>query len=260
MELFDTHCHLDEEAFADDREQVLQRAADAGVRHIVSVGTTVESSRACVALAQQSPLVLAAVGVQPNYVSAALPGDWEQIEQLATDPRVVAIGETGLDRYWDSTPFHLQQQWFVRHIELSQRLGKPFIVHMRECEAEVTEALRSAAERFGTLRGVMHSFTGTIETAEACLELGLYISFAGMLTFKKNHALREVAAAVPAERLLVETDAPYLAPTPHRGKRNEPAFVKHTVACLADVRRMSPEEVAELTSRNARRLFGVGGA
>lgn len=257
MELFDTHCHLDEEAFADDREQVIERAVGAGVRTIVSVGTTLESSRACIELAESSSHVLAAVGVQPNYVAAAMPGDWEQIVALAQHLRVVAVGETGLDRYWDSSPFHLQQQWFTRHIELAQRLNKPFIVHMRDCEGDVVEALRQAAERFGMLRGVMHSFTGSAETAEACVELGLFISFAGMLTFKKNHELREVAASIPADRLLVETDAPYLAPTPYRGKRNEPAYLKHTVACLAEIHGMDVDRMAELTTNNARRLYGV---
>ncbi len=257
MELFDTHCHLDEEAFADDRQAVLERAVAAGVRTIISVGTTVESSRACVALAESSPHVLAAVGVQPNYVAAAMPGDWDQIAALVEHPRVVAIGETGLDRYWDSSPFHLQQQWFAKHVELAHRLHKPFIVHMRDCENEIVGALQDAAERFGPLRGVMHSFTGSLETAEACLELGLFISFAGMLTFKKNHALREVAASVPTDRLLVETDAPYLAPMPHRGKRNEPALLEHTVRCLADIHGMDVERMAKLTTCNARRLFGT---
>lgn len=254
MELIDTHCHLDEDAFAVDRDEVLRRAADAGLAAVITIGTTAESSRQAVELAARYPLVHAAVGIQPNYVAQAQPGDWEIIEQLATRPKVVALGETGLDRYWDYAPIDQQRDYFARHIELSKRLDRPFVVHCRDAEADVVAQLREAAAD-GPLRGVMHSFTGTRETAEACLALGLYISFAGMVTFRKNHELRAAAAAVPRDRLLIETDSPYLAPIPHRGKRNEPAHVKYTAAVLAEVHGLTPDELAALTTRNARELF-----
>jgi TatD DNase family protein len=254
MHLFDTHCHLDEPAFDADRDHVIQRARQAGVVAMLTIGTTAASSEKSLELARRHSDVFAAVGIQPNYVAEEKPGDWETIVALAKDERVVAVGETGLDRHWDYTPFDLQIEAFDRHLELSQATGKPFIVHCREAEADVVVQLQNAAGA-GSLRGVMHSFAGDVATAEACVELGLYISFAGMVTFKRNDALREVAKRVPLDRLLIETDAPYLAPMPHRGKRNEPAYVAHTAAVLAAARGIESEDMAELTTRNARGLF-----
>jgi TatD DNase family protein len=254
MLLIDTHAHLDEQAFEQDLNDVLARAQEAGVRRILTIGITAETSRRAVELAESHEMLRAVVGVQPNYVSQAQPDDWESIEELALHPRVVGIGETGLDRYWDYSPLELQQEWFDRHLELSRRIDKPFVVHCREAEADVVAQLRRAAQD-GPLRGVMHSFCGSREIAEACLELGLYISFAGMLTYKKNADLRATAAVVPLDRLLVETDAPYLAPVPHRGKRNEPAHVVHTAACLAEQHGLTLEELAARTTQNATALF-----
>lgn len=254
MPLIDTHAHLDEQAFEQDLPEVLQRAAEAGVSHILSIGITAETSRNAVALAEQYPQVFAVVGVQPNYVSQAKPGDWETIEDLAAHPRVVAIGETGLDRYWDYAPIDEQTGWFDRHLELSRTIGKPFVVHCREAEADVVRQLETAAKG-SPLSGVMHSFAGDAGTARACLDLGLHLSFSGMVTYKKNEALRQTAAATPLDRLLVETDAPYLAPLPHRGKRNEPAHVAHTAAGLARLFGISPDEFAAATTRNAMNLF-----
>ncbi len=254
MQLIDTHCHLDEEAFRPDRADVIARAGETGLERVITIGTTAGSSREAVSIAQAHPLVYAAVGIQPNYVSQAAPDDWDVIEQLATQAKVVAIGETGLDRYWDYAPFDLQTDYFARHIDLARRRNLPFVVHCREAEKDVVAQLTSAAAT-APLRGVMHSFAGDVDTALACVELGLYISFAGMVTFKKNDALRAVAAKIPLDRLLIETDAPYLAPAPFRGKRNEPAYVRHTAELLATVRGMTPEEIGELTTKNARQLF-----
>jgi TatD DNase family protein len=254
MNLIDTHVHLDEEAFRPDRDEVVARAAAAGVVSMITIGISAATSRAAVELARSSPSVYAAVAIQPNYVSQAAPGDWELIQELATQPKVVAVGETGLDRYWDYAPFDLQVEFFDKHLELAKRLDLPFIVHCREAESDVVAQLRRAAGG-GQLRGVMHSFAGDAETARACLELGMYISFAGMVTFKKNDALRGVAAQVPLDRLLVETDAPYLAPTRFRGKRNEPAYVRNTAETIASVRNLSLDDIARVTTENARRLF-----
>lgn len=259
MPLFDTHCHLDEPAFDGDRDEVLARAREAGVVGMVTIGTTALSSVAAADLAKRHGDVYAAVGIQPNYVAEEKAGDWERIVVLASEERVVAIGETGLDRYWDYTPFGQQAEAFDRHLELSWRTGKPFVVHCREAEADVVAQLRNAAAG-GPLRGVMHSFSGDFATAEGCLELGLFISFAGMVTFKRNDVLRAVAKAVPLDRILFETDAPYLAPMPHRGKRNEPAYVAQTAAVLADVHGMAVEEFGAVTTENARRLFGIATA
>lgn len=255
MRLFDTHSHLDDEQFDGVLDDVVERALAAGLTGIVSVGTTAASSEAAVRLADRYSPVAAAVGIQPNYCVEAQPDDWDRIVELAADPHVVAIGETGLDRYWDFTPFDVQRDYFDRHLRLSQASGLPFIVHMRDCDRDVLEMLGEARRR-GPLKGVMHSFTGAASTAQECLDLGLYISFAGMVTYKKSHELRDVAAAVPSDRILVETDAPYLSPQPVRGKRpNEPAWLKHTIDCLAEVRGEDPEQFADQTTANALRLL-----
>jgi TatD DNase family protein len=255
--LFDTHTHLDQPEFDEIRDVVVERAKAAGVEGIIAVGTTAAASRTCVELAARYDGVYAAVGIQPNYVAESQPGDWAEIERLASASGVVAIGETGLDRHWNYTPFEQQQDYFARHIELARRRDLPFIVHMRDCDAEILDALRDAGKH-GPLRGVMHSFTGDAAMAAECVALGLHISFAGMITYKKSQALRDCAAAIPEERLLIETDCPYLSPEPVRGQRpNEPALVRHTAECLAQVRGATLEEFAALTTTNARALFRI---
>jgi TatD DNase family protein len=257
MQLIDTHAHLDDERFAGDRVETLRRAADAGVTGIVAVATTAQSSAACVALAAAFEPLSATVGIQPNHVGEAAPSDWDTVVALAKRTKVVALGETGLDRYWDRTPFAMQEDYFARHLTLARQLGCGVVIHCREADADVVRMLGEDFNRHGPVRGVMHSFTGTLETARACLDMGLYVSFAGMLTYKNAQDLRDVAAQVPLERVLVETDAPYLAPVPVRGKRNEPAFVTHTAACLAGLLGVSLEELGECTTRNARELFSL---
>lgn len=255
MQLFDTHCHLDDEQFDDDRDGVVARACEAGVEAIIAVGTTITSSRVCVDLASRYDRVAAAVGIQPNYCAEFSDGDWDYITSLANEPHVVALGETGLDRYWDYTPFDIQQDFFDRHLRLAQQRELPFIVHMRDCEADVLEMLRAARGR-GPLSGVMHSFTGSDQGAVECVELGLHISFAGMVTYKKSTELRQIAVTIPADRILIETDAPYLSPHPKRGQRpNEPALLVHTASCLAEQRGETVASFARQTTENARALF-----
>jgi TatD DNase family protein len=257
MELFDTHAHLADEHLAADLDGVLARAAAVGVTRVLAVGTTVASSQTCLAIARGQPGVWSSAGIHPNHPAEAAPRDWDAIVQLAAAERVVALGETGLDLYWKDTPLALQQDYFDRHIRLSQQTGLPLVIHQRETVTEILAMLVDAAAR-GPLRGVTHSFTGTAEQAEAFLTLGLFISFAGMVTFKKSGDLRAVAATIPADRLLVETDSPYLTPEPFRGKRpNQPANVPHTAACIAQARGISPEKLAEQTTANACRLFGA---
>ncbi len=253
-EYFDTHCHLDQTEFDGDREAVITRALAVGVASILTVGVTAASSQAAVQLAAQHPGLYAAVGIQPNYAGAAEADDWRQIVELSRQQGVVAVGETGLDRYWDHTPFDVQEDYFDRHLRLSRESGLPVVIHSRECDDDILKMLRAAAER-GPLQGIMHSFCSTAEMATECLALGLHISFAGMVTFKKAEALRRVAMTIPDERILIETDAPYLAPHPRRGKRNEPALVACTAACLAEARGQTLDDLAELTTANARRLF-----
>ncbi len=254
--LIDTHAHLDEQSFHVDLEEVLDRAQQAQVNEILTIGITTSTSEAAVELANTHSNIHAVVGIQPNYVAEMKPNDFDRIQELAEEDCVVGIGETGLDRYWDHAPIELQREWFVKHIELSQRIDKPFIVHCREAEADVVEVLRECAKN-APLNGVMHSFCGDATTAQTCLELGMHISFAGMVTFKKNSELREVAKAIPLNRIFVETDSPYLAPVPMRGKRNEPANVVHTARCLADLHELTLEEFAYAATENAKAFFSL---
>lgn len=255
LSLIDSHAHLDDEQFGGILNDVLLRAADAGLDRILSVGTTAGSSRKTVQLARQFDIISAAVGIQPNYCAKAQAGDWDLVQQLIDDPNVVAIGETGLDRYWDHTPFELQQDYFDRHLRLAQSENVPFVVHMRDCSDDILVMLREAHSR-GPLRGVMHSFTGDADMARECVGLGMYISFAGMVTYKKSNDLREVAGLIPEDRILIETDSPYLSPHPKRGVRpNEPALLVHTLECVAQCRGMSSTEIGHVITANTRRLF-----
>ena len=260
MNLIDTHTHLQEDGFAGDLRETIERAAGAGVRRMLVVGIDRATSEAAVALAEEHPELFAVVGVQPNYVDETAPDDRDRITELADHPRVVAVGETGLDHYWDHAPHELQEEWFRWHLGLSRDCGKPFVVHCREAEADVVRVLSDfPPQADGSPSGVMHSFAGDMATARQCLDLGLHLSFSGMATYKKNRELLAVAADCPADRLLVETDCPYLVPTPKRGKvkRNEPAFVAHTAAKIAAARGITVEALARVTTANARTLFGL---
>ena len=256
-ELFDSHAHLDDEKFQGDLRAVLERARNAGLIRIVTIATTGSSSAVCIGLAKQHTILAATVGIQPNNIAQEPADAWDQVVSLVTHPKVVAVGETGLDRHWDYTPFAQQEDYFARHLELARRHHLAVVIHCREAEADVVRMLKEDFERHGPVRGLMHSFTGDLATAQACLAMGLYISFAGMVTYKNAQNLRAVAAQVPLERMLVETDSPYLAPVPVRGQRNEPAHVVHTAACLGGVLRVAIETFSQQTTQNARTLFGL---
>jgi TatD DNase family protein len=252
--LVDSHAHLEDPRLRRDWDAVLDRARGAGVVWIIAIGTTASDSATVLELARSHPGIFAAVGIHPNDAAAAGPDDWPRIVELAGQPGVVAIGETGLDRYWDRTPFAIQQEWFDRHLELAHRLDLPVVIHCRDSQGELIEQLRGLGR---PVRGVQHSFTGSWDEARAFLDLGLHLSFAGMLTYtnKSLDPLRDVAARVPLDRILVETDSPYLSPHPYRGQTNEPARVVLTARRLAEVRGIPPEELARITTENARRLF-----
>ena len=253
--MFDTHAHLTDPQLEEIRDDLLLRATEAGIVGMIAVATDTASSLACLKMAEQHKQVFASVGIHPNDCHEASLQDWSIIEQLANQSNVVAIGETGLDRHWDTCPIELQNDWFDRHISLSFELNKPLIVHMRDCEEDLLQALQRN-QRDGQIIGIMHSFTGNWETAETCLEMGMYISFAGMVTFKNAANLREIAGRIPANRLLIETDAPYLTPHPHRGQRpNEPAMVRFTAECLAQCRGETLEELIQNTTLNAQNVF-----
>ncbi len=254
--LIDTHAHLTDPSLQQDLEHFLTQAEAAGVKGILSVGTTLENSRECVALAEKHPVIRAAVGLHPNNCCQAGPEDWSQIRQLISHPRVAALGETGLDRYWDDCPWDVQVDYFRRHLALSRSSQLPVVIHTRDCAQETLDILKEESQQ-GPLKGVMHSFTGPQAVADGCLELGLYISFAGMVTFKNGQDILEIAKLVPAERLLVETDSPYLTPVPFRGKRpNHPAWVAHTLEAIASARNIAPQALAAQTTANAEELFG----
>jgi TatD DNase family protein len=258
--LIDTHAHLSGEAFANDLDAVLERAAAAGVGQIVCVGYDLATSEGAIALAERYPHIVATVGLHPNSVAEA-PDDWEaQLRTLARHPRVVAVGETGLDYYRDWTPPNQQLAALRWHLELSDEFGLPVVIHNRDANGDVLAELErwAGTRSSNTPPGVLHSFTGDEAMMRACVDAGFAISFSGMVTFTKRSTdyLREVARCVPADALLVETDAPYLAPTPHRGQRNEPAYVRATAERISAARNSSPEEIERLTTANARRTFG----
>ncbi len=252
--LVDTHAHLDDKRLRCDIEGVLDRASRAGVTQIIAIGTTAATSAGVVELAQAHRGVFASVGIHPNDAAEVGDEDWPLIPALIAQSRVVAVGETGLDRYWKRTPFEQQRDWFDRHLSLAREHDLPVVIHCRDCQRDIIEQLRELRR---PVRGVMHAFTGTWDDAQACLELGLHLSFAGMVTFtnKTLDALRDVAARVPVDRLLVETDSPYLSPHPFRGQTNEPARVHLTALKLAEIRGVSPAEFAQIATSNARTLF-----
>ena len=257
MPLFDTHAHLSSSQLESQLDEVLLKANQENLQGITSIGTNLASSKACLELAQTHSQIFAAVGVHPNDCHNASDADWTEIQSMAQQPRVVAIGETGLDRYWDTVPIELQRTWFARHIELSFETQKPLVIHMRDCDADILQMLNDH-QRDGQIIGILHSFAGEWSTAERALELGMYISFAGMVTFKKSQELREIAAKIPDDRILIETDSPYLSPHPCRSTRpNQPALVRHTAECLAEVRKTTLEAFGELSTANAMRVFGL---
>ncbi len=251
MELADTHVHLDDEAFDADRDAVLDQAAAAGVRVIVAIGTTLESSRRTVWLADRYPQVSAAVGIHPHEAGTVRPETVRELEPLLKSPGVVAIGETGLDFYRDYSPRSAQAALFRAHLSLAREAGLPVVIHCRDTYPEVLAILGE----FTQVPVIFHAFSGSLEVAETCLERGGSLAFGGPLTFRNARRLVEVAAQVPLDRILLETDAPLLSPEPHRGSRNEPARLRLVAERMAQIRGLTVEAVAEVTTANARRVF-----
>ena len=254
MELFDSHCHLDPARYGDDLPAVLGRARAAGVTRLQVIGTRAADSEAAAALASQEQGVTAAAGIHPNDTGDLPADEWDRIVRLASAGRVNAIGETGLDWYRDFAPRDAQIDFFDRHIRLAQSLSLPVVVHSRDSTRDCLDMVREGLVR-GPIVAVLHSFTGSAEEAAEAVDMGLYLGFAGMVTFRSAANLREIAKQVPADRMLIETDSPFLSPEPLRGKRNEPANVVHTARCLALARGESLEQLAASTTANARRVF-----
>jgi len=252
--LSDTHAHLHFEHFADDLPRVVRRAQEAGVRKILTLGTDLPSSQESLQIADRFKEVYAAVGIHPTEVHKTSPEDIPVIKELAnSQEKVVAIGEIGLDLYWKEVPLTDQLPVLERMLEIAQELDLPVVIHNRDAQPEMQRFFRQLGIRH--LKGVMHSFAGTADDARFYLELGLHISFTGVITFK-NFKQMEVVKTIPPDHLLLETDSPFLAPVPYRGKRNEPAFVRYIAQKLAEIHQMSLEEICKVTSENARKLFG----
>lgn len=253
--LIDTHAHLEMREFNDDRDEVIRRAREAGVEYIITIGTTVESSRDAVVLADKYDFIYAAVGIHPHETKDILHPAYELLRHLAKHKKVVAYGEVGLDYYYERSGRAIQQRKFRDMLREARELGLPVIVHDRDAHEDT---LRILSEEWPPeLGGVMHCFSGDIEFARKVMERGFYVSIAGPVTFPKADALREVVRRIPIEQMLIETDAPYLAPQAFRGKRNEPAYVRHTAEMIARVKGLSFEDVARITSFNAMQLFGI---
>lgn len=252
--LVDTHAHLDDERLCANLEEVLTGAANAGVGQIITIATTASTSARAVKFAQTYRGLFAAVGIHPNEAAEAGELDWPFIRELVSSPGVVAVGETGLDRHWKRTPFPLQQEWFDRHLCLAREQDLPIVIHSRDCQGDLIEQLKKLNR---PIRGVMHAFAGTWDDAQAYLEMGLHLSFAGTITFTNRtlDPLRSVAARVPIDRLLIETDSPYLSPHPCRGQTNKPAHIAWTATRLAEIRGLSLPDLATMTTNNARSLF-----
>jgi TatD DNase family protein len=255
--LVDTHCHLTDPRFAEDRDAVIARAREAGLSHLIAVGGggPIEHSEEALALAKKHPWMRSTAGIHPHDAKNFDEATEARVAALLEHDECVAVGETGLDYFYNLSPADVQKDALARHVALARRSGKPIVLHCRDAEADLREVL--AAEAPGGLRGVVHCFTGGYEDARWYLDFGLTISFTGILAFPKSDAMRDVASRLPLDRLMVETDSPYLAPPPHRGKRNEPAFVGRVAERLAEVHGVRLEGVIEATGRRAAELFGL---
>ena len=250
---FDTHAHYDDEAFETDRDALLENLYESGVELIINPGCTLESSRKAILLAETHPFVYAAVGIHPEELGDYTDGALSEIEQLASHPKCAAIGEIGLDYYWDDTRKTEQKELFLLQAELAAKLGKPVIVHDREAHGDSMEIVKSVRN----LRGVFHCYSGSAEMAKELLKMGWYLGFDGPVTYKNARKTLEVLEICPLDRILIETDSPYLSPVPLRGKRNNSANLEYIAAKIAEVKGESLESICRITKENGKRLFGI---
>ena len=253
MKLFDTHTHLLDERFSEDRETVLAKLAEQGIEYIVECSPDIAGSIRAAALAKEHHAVYAAVGIHPHSAQEWDERSKEVLRSLSKEQKVVAIGEIGLDYHYDFSPREAQKTAFTQQIELAMELDLPIVVHSREATLDTMTILK----QYPGLRGEMHCFSGSAQTARELVDMGFYIAFGGALTFKNARKTIEAAQAVPMERLLLETDCPYMTPVPLRGKRNEPAYVRYVAEKMAEVKGMDAQEVARKTLENAKRFFGI---
>lgn len=250
--IFDSHAHYDDKRFDSDRKELLSSMTECGVSGIINCATDVASSRVSVALAEQYDHVYAALGFHPENLEGVSEEDLDTVKAMLSHPKVVAIGEIGLDYYWDSSPRPVQQDWFVRQMQLAKDCGLPVIVHDRDAHEDTLRLLK--AERPS---GVLHAFSGSVEMAKEVLDLGMYIGIGGVVTFQNARKTVEVAQMLPLDRLLLETDAPYLTPVPFRGRRNDSTLISFVAARIAEIRGCTAEEILNATEQNAKRLFKI---
>jgi TatD DNase family protein len=253
--LFDTHVHLNAEQFNEDLQEVIDRAIAEGVTNMVVVGFDQVTIEKAIELAEKYDFIYASVGWHPVDAIDMTAEHLDWLRELAKHPKVVALGEMGLDYYWDKSPKEIQKEVFRKQIRLAKEVQLPIIIHNRDATADIVEILKE--EHAGEVGGIMHCYSGSVETALECIEMNFYISLGGPVTFKNAKKPKEVAESIPMDRLLIETDCPYLTPHPYRGKRNEPAYVKLVAEEIAGLKGLTFEEVAEETSRNAKKLFGI---
>jgi len=253
--IIDSHAHLDDKRFDRDRDLIIKSLKNNGIEMVINIGADLQTSIASVSLAEKHENIYATVGVHPHSAKEMDNSTLEILRTFAKRDKVVAIGEIGLDFYYDNSPRDIQRKWFKEQLNLAKELNLPVVIHSRDAAQETFDTLKEAQD--GTLRGVLHCYSGSLEMALEYVKLGFYISIAGPVTFKNARATKEVAKGVPLDRLLVETDCPYLTPEPNRGKRNEPLFVKYVASTIGELRGISYEELAKATNKNTKELFGI---
>lgn len=252
---FDTHAHLNAEQYNDDLQEVIDRALTEGISKMVVVGFDRPTIKKAMELAEKYEFIYASIGWHPVDAIDMTDEDLLWIEELASHPKVVALGEMGLDYYWDKSPKEIQKEVFRKQIQLAKKVKLPIVIHNRDATADIVEILREEGAK--EVGGIMHCFSGSPEVAKECVEMNFYISLGGPVTFKNARKPKEVAEIIPLEKLLIETDCPYLAPHPYRGKRNEPSYVKLVAEQIAEIKQLPVEEVARATMENAKKLFGI---
>ena len=251
--IFDTHAHYDDEQFDEDRDALLRSMKEAGIGNIVNIGANMASSQRSLDLAAEYDFMYAAVGVHPSDCAELDDEKIEKLKEMSSFPKCVAIGEIGLDYYWPEPEHDLQKKWFKRQIALAREVELPIIVHSRDAAADTVDILKS--ENAGELGGVVHCFSYSKEVAQECVKMGFYIGIGGVLTFKNGRKMKEVAEVIPIEKIILETDCPYLAPEPFRGKRNSSLYLPYVVSAMAQIKGISEEEVISITEANAREMY-----
>lgn len=251
--IFDTHAHYDDDAFCEDRDNLLGEIFSSGICCITDVGASMESSKKAVELSKKWPQIYAAVGVHPDSTKDMTEDDIETLRALTKEKKVVAIGEIGLDYYWDNSPRDIQKKWFLRQLELAREVDLPVIIHSREAAKDTMDIMKEAVKAGNT--GVIHCYSYSVPMAKEYVDMGFFIGIGGVLTFKNARVIKEVAAEIPLSSIVLETDSPYLAPVPHRGKRNNSLYLKEVVKQLAEIKQVSEETVEKITLANAKKLY-----